>query len=139
MELADMSAIHSGAERRLCVKPATGKSAGVKSAKATGVEPAKPAGVQAANAAAMKSAEATSVETTATTTAMRCVGGIRRGDRRQAQQASADKSGSLAEFAANAELRPGDAKAGNDPVHAELLLYVAVGTTAHEAQSRAGA
>src|SRR3954452_22295440 len=126
-----MSAIHSGAERRLCVKPATGKSAGVKSA--------KPAGVEAAKAAAMKSTETAAVETAATAAAMRSVGDVRRGDGCQAQQGGADKSGGLADFAANAELRPGDAKAGNDPVHAKLLLYVAVGTMADKAQSRAGA
>ena len=134
-----MSAIHSGAERHLCVKPATGKSAGVKSAKPAGVEPAKPAGVEAANAAAMKSAEAAAVETAATATAMRGVGDVRRGDRRQAQHGGADESGGLADFAPNAEPRPGDAIARNDSVHAELLLYVAIGATAREAQSRAGA
>ena len=87
----------------------------------------------------MKSAETAAVETAATAAAMRGVGDVRRGDRRQAEQGGADKSGGLDDFTANAELRPGDAKAGNDSVHAELLLYVAIGTTAHEAQSRAGA
>jgi hypothetical protein len=89
----------------------------------------------------MKSAETAAVETAATAaaTAMRGLGDVRRGDGRQAQQGGADKSGGLADFAANAEPRPGDAKARNDSVHAELLLYVAVGTMADKAQSRAGA